>query len=111
MSGPAGNFAVAAQCRYFVTYTGIEMPFRLVGPIDEGQVGNRNTFIRAWYDADGRLVGFDKLVYGEVELAHRYGYHDNGSLAWAEIEMCDEDKVTMLFDESGAKLSTVAHDT
>ena len=108
MSGPAGEIREAAQCRHFVTYTGIAMPFRLVGPIKDAEVGNRNTFIRAWYDADGRLAGFDKLVYGEVELAHRYGYHGNGALARAEIEMCGEDRVTMLFDEGGARLSAVA---
>lgn len=91
---------------HFVTYTGVGMPFRLVGPIDEEQVANRNTFIRAWFDGAERLTAFEKLVYGEIELAHRYSYHGNGALARAEIEMCDEDTVTMLFDEGGSPLPT-----
>jgi len=49
-------------------------------------------------------MGFDKMVYGEVELAHRYVYHDNGLLKRAEISMLDEDTVTLCFDEAGSLL-------
>jgi len=97
---PAG----APSCRYFLTYTGVGIPFRLVGPLDEAQVPNRNTFIRAWFDSDERLIGFDKLVYGEVELAHRYAYHANGWLARAEIMMCDEEPIVLQFDKAGAEV-------
>ena len=90
---PAGS----TTFRYFLTYTGVGIPFRLVTPLDEAQVPNRNTFIRAWFDRDERLIGFDKLVYGEVELAHRYGYHADGALARAEIIMCDEEPVVLVF--------------
>ena len=51
------------------------------------------------------LTGFDKVVYGEVELAHRYEYHDNGALSRAEIVMLDEDAVIVRFDDTGALIS------
>lgn len=97
---PAGS----PSFRYFLTYTGVGIPFRLVGPLDEAQVPNRNTFIRAWFDGDDQMIGFDKLVYGEVELAHRYAYHADGTLARAEIMMCDEDPVELVFDKSGQEV-------
>ncbi|MGB8364317.1 MAG: DUF6156 family protein [Rhizomicrobium sp.] len=92
------------DCRYFVSYSGVTLPFNLVNTIEPQALSNRNTFIRAYYDADGRLSGFDKLVYGEIELAHRYRYHGNGALASAEIAMLDEEKVVMEFDETGTPL-------
>ncbi|MCJ2177798.1 DUF6156 family protein [Novosphingobium album (ex Hu et al. 2023)] len=90
----------AQAFRYFVTYSGVDLPFRLVGPIDEGQIANRNTFIRAWFDDAERLAGFDKLVYGEVELSHRYEYGADGALARALVTMIDEDPVEMNFEDS-----------
>lgn len=89
------------DCRYFGTYAGVSLPFNLVNAIEPEALSNRNTFIKAYYDDAGRLMGFEKLVYGEVELTHRYQYHGNGALKQAEIVMLDEDPVTVLFDEDG----------
>ena len=90
-----------SEYRYFTSYTGIHMPFRLVGPLDAAEMANRNTYLRAWFDDAGQLSGFDKLVYGEVELSHRYAYHPGGALARAEITMCDEDGRILTFAEDG----------
>lgn len=90
----------AQAFRYFVTYSGVDLPFRLVGAIEEGQIANRNIYIRAWFDAEDRLAGFDKLVYGEVELSHRYDYDAGGSLLRALVTMIDEDPVELSFEES-----------
>ena len=87
--------------QYFVTYSGVKLPFRLVDPIGEEALANRNTYIRAGFDEAGRLTGFDKMVYGEVELSHRYLYHRNGVLRRAEIIMLDEDPVELQFDDTG----------
>lgn len=76
-------------CRYFTTYTGIRLPFRLTGELDETEVQNRNTFFRGYFDADHLLLSFQKLVYGEVELEHHYSYDGSGKLLSAEI--VDED--------------------
>jgi hypothetical protein len=35
-------------------------PVRLVGPLDESELANRNTYIRARYDNLRRLVEFEK---------------------------------------------------
>ena len=103
LTGFAGpNGAGEPACRYFVSYTGVRLPLRLVNPIEAVALSNRNTFIRAYFDDRDTLLGFDKLVYGEVELAHRYAYHPSGALRRADIVMLDEDAVTLHFDESGA---------
>jgi hypothetical protein len=87
----------------------VQLPFRLVEEMDDAQLGHRNTFIRAWFDRWSALIGFDKLVYGEVELAHRYAYHGNGALARAEVIMLDEDPVIACFDETGAPVKGNVH--
>ena len=108
-SGEAGGSMVLDQgsqeCRLFVSYSGVKLPFNLVNAIAPDALSNRNTFIRAWFDRAGLLSGFDKLVYGEVELSHRYEYHGNGRLRRAEIVMLDEEPVALSFDETGLQLS------
>lgn len=93
------------ECRFFVSYSGIKLPFNLVNAIAMEDLTNRNTFIRAYYDKNGLLTGFDKVVYGEVELSHRYNYHDNKILKRAEIVMLDEEPAVLCFDETGAPIS------
>ncbi len=95
---------VQQVCRFFVSYTGVKLPLKLVNPIEADALSNRNTFIRAYFNEAGLLMGFDKMVYGAVELAHRYVYHANGLLKQAEIAMLDEDTVTLCFNEAGSPL-------
>lgn len=90
------------QCCYFLTYSGMTLPLKLVEPMTEAQLGHRNTYIRAWINDADTLTGFDKIVYGEVELSHRYQYHPNGQLRRAEVTMLDEDdRFVSCFDEDG----------
>jgi hypothetical protein len=88
------------ECRFFVSYSGVKLPFNLVNPIPAGGLSHRNTFIRAYFDKAGMLSGFDKVVYGEVELSHRYEYYDNGALKRAEIIMPDEEPAELIFDNA-----------
>jgi hypothetical protein len=94
---------VMSAFQYFLTYSGVKLPVRLVNPLSEAELANRNTYIRAQFGDGQRLMQFDKVVYGEVELTHRYHYHENGTLLSAEILMGDERRVVR-FDEgpSGA---------
>jgi hypothetical protein len=92
---PAG----AQAQRYFVTYTGIGLPLRLVQEIEPSQTANRNTFIRAWYDEAGRVTGLEKIVYGEVELTHRYSYDAQGQLERAEIKLVGEPLSILIFED------------
>lgn len=93
------------DCQFFVSYSGVRLPFNLVNPIAAEALSNRNTFIRAYFDTAGALTGFDKVVYGEVELSHRYEYHGNGVLRRAEIIMLEDDPAVLCFDEAGAPTS------
>lgn len=88
------------ETRFFLTYTGVKLPFNLVTPLGAGEVENRNTYFKGYFDAE-RLLGFDKMVYGEVELAHRYTYRGDGSLSRAEIIDIDGESTVMEFSANG----------
>jgi len=79
----------ATACRYFNTYSGVKLPFRLTGELGEDEIQNRNTYFRGHFNAAGTLLAFEKLVYGEVEVAHRYTYDEGGALLEAEITDAD----------------------
>lgn len=89
--------------RYFTTYTGVKLPFKLVNELTDAEIHNRNTYFVGWYEGE-RLNAFDKMVYGEREIAHRYRYHANGTLAEAEIIDIDDEVNVLRFDEKGAPL-------
>lgn len=92
-------------CRYFVTYTGIKLPLRLITPLDPADIKNRNTYMRAYFDASERMTVCQKIVYGEVELEHRYQYHDNGVVKQVAVQFAGEDAGVMCFDEEGGVLA------
>ena len=77
--------------RYFITYTGVKLPFSLTVELDEAETRNRNTFFKGCFDANGMLLSFQKLAYGEVEMEHRYSYGEDGALLRAEIIDADGD--------------------
>jgi hypothetical protein len=76
--------------RYFVTYSGVKLPLKLVNEISEESLQNRNTYYCGHFDADDKIVCCQKIVYDEVESEHLYSYHDNGALKLAEITEEDE---------------------
>lgn len=88
-------------CRFFVTYSGVKLPFNLVSELQEHEVQNRNTYFCGYFEGNGRLTGFDKLAYGEIELQHRYTYHDNDKLSMAEITDIDGEVTMLAFDAQG----------
>ncbi len=86
--------------RHFLTYTGVKLPFKLVTPLTDQEVENRNTYFKGYFEGE-RLLGIDKMVYGEVELAHRYTYRPDGSLKRAEIIDMDGESSVLEFEFSG----------
>jgi Family of unknown function (DUF6156) len=90
--------------RYFLSYSGVSLPLRLVSPLAANELQNRNTYFRAVYDEADRLVSCEKLVYGEIELTHLYEYRANGVLSRARISMGDDEPTEILFDENGAPI-------
>lgn len=91
------------ECRYFLTYSGVNLPLKLINPLEDADVRNRNTFFRGYFDEEDRLIACEKVVYGEVEMAHQYEYFGNGVLKRAEITADDEVNI-MNFNESGQLL-------
>ncbi len=89
------------ECRYFVTYSGVKLPFKLSQPLTDAELQNRNTFFCAYFDDKDQLLFFQKMVYGESELEHCYSYDDNGVLQQAEITDADGDVTVLTFDETG----------
>jgi hypothetical protein len=90
--------------RYFLTYSGVSLPLKLVSPLAATDLQNRNTYFRARFDAADRMLLCEKLVYGEVELRHAYEYRAEGGLARALIAMGEDDETEVLFDENGKQL-------
>jgi hypothetical protein len=86
--------------KYFLTYSGVKLPLNMVSPIEANALGNRNTYFRAGYDVDGRMITCEKIVYGEVELRHDYHYRADGRLDRARIDMAGEE-TEILFDDNG----------
>lgn len=86
-----------AICRYFTTYSGVKLPFKLVSELEEDEIRNRNTFFQGYFDTDGVLLGFQKMVYGEVELEHKYTYDADGKLKQAEITDADGEVSNLSF--------------
>ncbi len=90
--------------RYFLSYSGIKLPLRLMRELERSEIDNRNTYFGANVDEQGRIVLLHKVVYGTVELEHTYRYHDNGALRCAEIlDANDSDETVRIlnFDEAG----------
>jgi hypothetical protein len=82
--------ALTKNCRYFLTYTGTKLPLTLLEEIDEAGLKNRNTYFCGYFDGQDRLVGIQKIVYGELEMEHRY-YYDGATLKRAEVIDIDGD--------------------
>jgi hypothetical protein len=91
------------ECRYFVSYSGIKLPLKLVNEITEAGLNNRNTYYRGYFDAQDKMLLCQKVVYGEVESEHQYHYHGNGILKQAQITE-DEEMREINFNELGEML-------
>jgi hypothetical protein len=96
-----------ADYRYFISYSGIKLPLKLVTPITAAELQNRNTYFRACFDEQQRLTQCQQLVYGEIELQHCYCYHDNGVLKSAEITDADGEVHVLAFDENGQPVEAI----
>lgn len=94
-----------SDCRYFVSYSGVTLPLKLINELHDNERGNRNTFFCGYYDSEQRLTRCEKRVYGELELLHVYTYHDNGILQQAEITDVDGEQTVLTFDAAGTPLS------
>lgn len=90
------------KTRYFSTYSGVKLPFKLTGELEESAIANRNTYFKGTYDAEDRLLGFQKVVYGEIEMEHRYEYAPDGALKQAMV-IDAEGKVTWLHFSDGSR--------
>jgi hypothetical protein len=90
--------AIAGTCRYFVTYSGVKLPLRLLNELDAAQLENRNTYFRGYFDVQERLVKLQKIVYSEIEMEHRYTYRSDGTLKHAEIIDAEGEVTAMAFD-------------
>ena len=87
----------ATICRYFTTYSGVQLPFKLVSELGEHEIRNRNTYFRGYFDADGVLLSFQKIVYGEIEIEHQYTYDASGKLTHAQITDADGEITELTF--------------
>lgn len=76
--------------RYFLSYSSVKLPLKLVNEITEADLNYRNFYYQGFYDDKGQLLHCQKIVYNEVESEHHYRYDDAGVLIWAQITEDDE---------------------
>ena len=76
--------------RYFLSYSSVKLPLKLVNEITEADLNYRNFYYRGFFDEKGQLLRCQKIVYAEVESEHLYRYDANGELAWAQITEDDD---------------------
>ena len=88
-------------CRYYVSYTGISLPLKLITPLENESLDRRITYFCGYYNDQEQLMVVEKVVYGEIEFEHRYQYHSNGRLKSAELIEADEAPRVMEFDSVG----------
>lgn len=88
----------APALRYFLTYRGVKLPLQLTEELAADALRHRNTYFRAAYDAAGRPLRIEKLVYGEVELRHDYDWSTDGRLRGATIAVGDEEPQRLRLD-------------
>jgi hypothetical protein len=93
--------APTGTCRYYLTYSGVKLPLSLMEELPAEKLGHRITYFCGYYDEAGRMTALRKMVYGEIEMEHRYHYDENGVLRRAEVIDMDEEVETMAFDEQG----------
>jgi hypothetical protein len=90
------------RSRYFLSYSGVQLPLQLVEELQESALKNRNTWFCADYDDAGRVIRIEKIVYGEVEMTHVYKYDSTGRLSEATVLSGDGDEEenikTLCFD-------------
>lgn len=77
--------------RYYLSYSGIDLPLKLVGDLLPGEVENRNTYFGVLVDTQNQPVLIHKVVYGEVYLQHIYEFDDSQTLISATITTEDGD--------------------
>lgn len=87
--------------RFYLSYTGVTLPLKMVSPIDQAATENRNTWFGVCVDDAGRTTLIHKRVYGELELSHRYEYDQAGRLSLAEIINADNEGRRLSFDANG----------
>jgi hypothetical protein len=83
--------------RYFLSYSGITLPLRLLEEISAEGLAHRNTWFRASYDATGRMLRCEKMVYGDVEMVHDYRYDAAGTLIEATVRIGEDEPQTIRF--------------
>lgn len=101
---PESNTEAPTYDSYFLSYSGVRLPLKLVGELEFAEVENRNTFFGACYNEQGQALIIRKVVYGEIEMEHRYSYHENGALKSAHITNIDNEEQLLQFDEQGSRL-------
>lgn len=92
------------HCRHYLTYSGVTLPLKLMTPLEPEQIAHRNTYFLGYFDEQDRLIGVQKIVYGETEFEHRYQYDSAGVLRRAEIRDAEDEVSVMQFDANGARL-------
>jgi len=90
--------SITSTLRHFLTYRGVTLPLTLTEELSPDALRNRNTYFRAAYDAEDRMLWLEEIVQGEVELRHDYHWGADGMLRSAIVRTPDEAPQLLQFD-------------
>lgn len=85
------------NCRYFATYSGVRLPFKLSQELPAEAIANRNTYFCGYFDAQGYMTGLQKIVYDELEMQHEYLLDGDGKLLEAIITNVEGEVTELAF--------------
>ena len=86
--------------KYYASYSGVNLPQKLVGELENG-VERRMTYFIGYFDDIAQLVRVEKIVYSEVEFDHVYEYDSEGAIQKAVVTVDGDEPRTMVFDVQG----------
>ena len=86
---------------YFKSWSGYQVPFKPIEPIDETELEEFDTYYIADYN-QGNLMSFEKIYKGEREWKDHYEYwEDSDKIKQRRMEKNDGTINTQEFDKAG----------
>jgi hypothetical protein len=89
---------------YYESFSGYDIPFRPVGELTPENAKSRDSYYIAHFNSDGKIVSFEKILYGKKEFSDLYIYNDGGIIERRELTNASGEVVIKFFDANGKML-------
>lgn len=86
---------------YYESFSGYEIPFRPVGELTPDNAKSRDSYYIAHFNSEGKIISFEKFLYGKKEFSDLYIYNSSGSIERRELTNAFGEIAINYFDKSG----------